>query len=84
MNTIRIEYIGDKKNLCFWELFWFSDKNLRLVIKNSFQVWSCYRVSITSNQADKKLFIRSKNNNEIAGIAESVKPKKAEFSALKA
>ena len=39
------------------------------------KIRSCYSISITSNQADKKN-IRSKNNNKIAGIAESVKDKK--------
>jgi hypothetical protein len=35
-----------------------------------------------SNQADKRFFIRS--NKKIAGIAESAKQKKAEFSGFKA
>ena len=42
------------------------------------KVRSCYHVSITSNQADKK----SKNNNKIAGIAESVKHKKRQNSLV--
>ena len=38
------------------------------------KVRSCYRVSITSNQAAKIFYIRSKNNNNSGnGIAESVK-----------
>ena len=37
------------------------------------KVRSCYCVSILSNQAAKNFFITSKNNNKIAGIAESVK-----------
>jgi hypothetical protein len=41
--------------------------------ENRTKVRSCYRVSILSNQADKNFFITSKNNNKIAGIAESVK-----------
>ena len=39
------------------------------------KVKSCYRISITSNQADKMCFMRSKNNNKIGRIAESVKHK---------
>ena len=34
---------------------------------NTTKVRSCYRVSITSNPADQIFFIRSKNNNKIAG-----------------
>jgi hypothetical protein len=48
---------------------------------------SCYRVSITSNQAAKNFFIRSKNNNKMGLMSLSnlaIYIKKAEFSGFKA
>ena len=59
-------------------------------LKESTKVRNSYRVSITSNQAAKKNYIRSKNNNKIVGkwdcwVCQILKFcfKKAEFSDFK-